>query len=716
MTPLLPASIKSEQLHTHALSLTHAQRHSHGHRQLSHTLVFQVPAEMSISVSVLLLSLCVLVTCSSAQKSCRGRCGETYSRGNQCQCDYECLSHNECCKNYESVCTARDSCKGRCGEGFKRGRQCHCDIECIKYDQCCPDYETQCNTEDSSTEEEYSELEVTTPLDDLANEDVVSGTKPSPYDTAELLDPVEDHVAPLPSLPDFVTVPSTIGSPVPDEDREEPQDNFEPEQLSPNNFPPASTRQAVTRQTPEQYPAMTIPADGTTAPAQTDLNTETTTPLTTEPKSTAADDNPEIPASKPTARNPQSVSELEQLSYNASVPTVPPEMASTTPNSTLTSQSTSEPKITPSATAQANNPDLKPSNPVQSEDKQDLKVNLEDQTEAQLEPSENTNPGGVEILKTLSTDKPTTARITTVAQNENREIKDIVSTKDSPAYPALTESTPAPATVSSSPIKVQENPTKPKDTNNNLQDLQDYQADANSDTDLCSGRPVNGLTTLRNGTIVVFRGHYFWMLDSRRNAGPAQSITDFWGIPSPIDTVFTRCNCHGKTYIFRGNKYWRYENDVMDAAFPRPISEGFGLGGHIVAALSMPQYRSRRESVLFFKRGGLAQRYTYLNTPECGSKSAAVTVKRRFRKEAVPKLGQEIVISRTWVGFPPTVTSAVSVRATGGDGYKYYAFSPTKYYSLKMEGDTPVVLTPRAGPQQQKSAKSWFRCPDTSKV
>lgn len=42
MTPLLPASIKSEQLHTHALSLTHAQRHSHGHRQLSHTLVFQV--------------------------------------------------------------------------------------------------------------------------------------------------------------------------------------------------------------------------------------------------------------------------------------------------------------------------------------------------------------------------------------------------------------------------------------------------------------------------------------------------------------------------------------------------------------------------------------------------------------------------------------------------------------------------------------------------
>lgn len=30
--------------------------------------------------------------------------------------------------------------------------------------------------------------------------------------------------------------------------------------------------------------------------------------------------------------------------------------------------------------------------------------------------------------------------------------------------------------------------------------------DDSSDTDLCSGRPVSGVTTLRNGTMVVFRG------------------------------------------------------------------------------------------------------------------------------------------------------------------------------------------------------------------
>lgn len=53
---------------------------------------------------------------------------------------------------------------------------------------------------------------------------------------------------------------------------------------------------------------------------------------------------------------------------------------------------------------------------------------------------------------------------------------------------------------------------------------------------------------------------------------------------------------------------------------------------------------------------------------------------------SVPELGQEITISKAWVGFPPTVTSAVSVRTTGGDGYKYYAFSQSKY--ITQSGST----------------------------
>lgn len=38
---------------------------------------------------------------------CRGRCGEAFSRGQICTCDDDCLTHNECCKDYEEVCTSR---------------------------------------------------------------------------------------------------------------------------------------------------------------------------------------------------------------------------------------------------------------------------------------------------------------------------------------------------------------------------------------------------------------------------------------------------------------------------------------------------------------------------------------------------------------------------------------------------------------------------------
>lgn len=54
----------------------------------------------------------------------------------------------------------------------------------------------------------------------------------------------------------------------------------------------------------------------------------------------------------------------------------------------------------------------------------------------------------------------------------------------------------------------------------------------------------------------------------------------------------------------QGGKYWRFENDALDPGFPKVVKTGFdGLQGHITAALSVPQYLSRKESVYFFKRG-----------------------------------------------------------------------------------------------------------------
>ncbi|CDQ98174.1 unnamed protein product [Oncorhynchus mykiss] len=101
---------------------------------------------MTPSVFFALLLACALPF-NSAQSSCNGQCGGEYNRGYMCQCDYDCLTHNECCIDYESQCTTSDSCKGRCGESFKRGRLCDCDPDCARYKKCCPDYDSQCGIE-----------------------------------------------------------------------------------------------------------------------------------------------------------------------------------------------------------------------------------------------------------------------------------------------------------------------------------------------------------------------------------------------------------------------------------------------------------------------------------------------------------------------------------------------------------------------------------------
>lgn len=216
--------------------------------------------------------------------------------------------------------------------------------------------------------------------------------------------------------------------------------------------------------------------------------------------------------------------------------------------------------------------------------------------------------------------------------------------------------------------------------------------------------------------MVVFRGHYFWMLDSNRVAGPAREITAVWGVPSPVDTIFTRCNCQGKTYIFKGSQYWRFDNDVVDPGYPKLIRTGFdGLQGQITAALSVPEYRRRRESVYFFKRGGQVQKYSYQfgASPTCGRKvqHAVYTVRNRVARQAVSLLGPSINIRVSWKGFPSTVTSAVSVPTRRrAEGYNYYVFSRSKYYNVKME-EHPAIAAPPITTPQRNSAKDFFNCP-----
>ncbi|XP_048800697.1 proteoglycan 4-like [Lagopus muta] len=126
-----------------------------------------------------------------------------------------------------------------------------------------------------------------------------------------------------------------------------------------------------------------------------------------------------------------------------------------------------------------------------------------------------------------------------------------------------------------------------------------------NEKDLCSGKPADSMVALPNGTLAVFRGHYYWLLNGRTPPTTSpQRISVGWGIPSPIDAVFSRCNCDGKTFFIKGPLYWRFTNGVMDKGYPKPLTNGFaGLSGKIRAALPVASYNGRPESVYFIKRG-----------------------------------------------------------------------------------------------------------------
>uniref|UniRef100_A0A8C8DW90 SMB domain-containing protein n=1 Tax=Oryzias sinensis TaxID=183150 RepID=A0A8C8DW90_9TELE len=226
--------------------------------------------------------------------------------------------------------------------------------------------------------------------------------------------------------------------------------------------------------------------------------------------------------------------------------------------------------------------------------------------------------------------------------------------------------------------------------------------------------PKTDIQAVLCSVFFLFTGHYFWFLDRNRVPSPPQSITQVWGVPSPIDTVFTRCNCEGKTYIFKGSRYWRYDNDVLEPGYPKVIKTGLdGLRGHITAALSVPQYRSRREAVFFFKRGGFVQKYSYQagTSRTCGRKvgNPIVTVRYRSARQAATILEPAINIRKSWKGFPFQITAAVSVPSTQEqEGYKYFVFSRSSTYNVRISGERPTIAAKENATPQ---SNSFFTCP-----
>ncbi|NP_997918.2 proteoglycan 4a isoform X1 [Danio rerio] len=476
----------------------------------------------------LLALLCTVLPSSAAQGSCVGRCGEQFSRGHICNCDYNCFVHGECCKDFEDICTASESCRGRCGEPFRRGRQCECDSGCVLHNSCCPDYSTHCDA--------FSHLQA--PRSSKPN-------KPADY--------TEECIAACLAAqqnPDVMRYGSGL-----------------------NNL-----------MTPSASPFLAgdVSQDGPYTPL-------------------SASDIPGLSSSP---------SEFHLAESDAAAPLQP-------------------------AGASSENPQAVP-----------VQVSLSISGQA---------------------DRPS-------------------SSSGRPSIPADIAQAPA----DSSP--------------------------AGPGLNLCSGVVIDGMAALFNGSIIVFRGHFFWLLNPKtRRAGPARRITEELGVPSPIDTAFTRCNCQGKTYIIKGDSYWSFENGVLESGYPRSVSQDFGgLSGDITAALPVPATRKRPESVYFFKKGGKVQKLSFPpgSGPNCsGKRSKNADKPSKNGKQAEIQLSGEINIKLKMKGFPSAVSSAVSMpNPRKSDGFDYLVFSWPKVLNVKISGDLPALTAPASHSSQQNDITKWLHC------
>ncbi|NXK49376.1 VTNC protein, partial [Chauna torquata] len=199
--------------------------------------------------------------------------------------------------------------------------------------------------------------------------------------------------------------------------------------------------------------------------------------------------------------------------------------------------------------------------------------------------------------------------------------------------------------------------------------------------ELCSRKPFNAFTDLKNGSIYAFRGKYFYELDETSvRPGYPKLISDIWGIEGPIDAAFTRINCQGKTYLFKGNQYWRFDDGALDPGYPRNISEGFeGIPNNIDAAFALPAHSYHGNERVYFFKDKYYWSYDFAQQPtqaEC-EKSSPSTVFNHYafmNRDSWEDIFQVLFgsrmigvsgpryISRDWRGVPSRLDAAMAGR------------------------------------------------------
>ncbi|KAL2301693.1 hypothetical protein Nmel_011084 [Mimus melanotis] len=648
----------------------------------------------------------------------------------------------ECCPDFRKVCTVAASCEGRCFEAFERGRECDCDADCERYGKCCPDYAKHCkeaHTEKptpetppdnkakrSSTDEEElpeeavedPEIQVTTPAPTTEPAETTLGATESP--TTKEDSPTTPNVED--KTPEATEEPATEAEPpTPDtaEDvtldaTEEPLTEENPTDLPPTQDPtPDSTEAQATEAEPPSTPTPeeTTPEEETTPDVPT---TKADSPTTPKPEETTPDE-PTIMADSPTTPQPDE--------------TTPEETTTPQPNEAVTPTE----KETTIDTEQAG-PAVDKESPgatcviveMTTAGKKDVTTIKEMDTipEKEMEDITEKAPG-------IAKEEVTTVTKETTTRDKKDTIEEMYLVSNGTSKPTIhfqevTEAREEPHTTEPETLPVKEEP----EINKPLIQVGDLpmfpgetQESKNDEKDLCSGKPADGMVALPNGTLAVFRGHYYWLLNGRTppTTNPRR-ISDGWGIPSPIDS---------------GPLYWRFTNGVMDQGYPKPLATGFaGLSGRIVATLPVARYNNRPESVYFIKRDGNMQQYVYRQEPakKCQRRARVtirypafvprVVIRRRFQRavrmptvirtvriNAQPSgiLRKEIQMTSYWRGLPKVIHSTLSVpNQNKPDGYDYYAFSYNRYYSLDIGKRIARPVTALTG---KTVSKDWYNCP-----
>ncbi|XP_032901731.1 vitronectin-like [Amblyraja radiata] len=192
-------------------------------------------------------------------------------------------------------------------------------------------------------------------------------------------------------------------------------------------------------------------------------------------------------------------------------------------------------------------------------------------------------------------------------------------------------------------------------------------------------KPFDAFTDLKNGSIFAFQGQYFYELDKKGVvAGYPKQILDVWDVQGPIDAAFTRINCEGKTYLFKGMMYWRFNDGIMEEGFPRPIKDGFpGIPTQLDAALAIPASGIHGKEQVYFFKGNHYWQYVFEHQPtqaECAAIPMSIPFQRYtylmadnwddffselFGSISSARTSGPFSIRQHWHGIPGKVDSAM---------------------------------------------------------